>query len=346
MKQTNWAHAIAMQVGVVPLSFGPPGVGKTAFHRFLADLSHRDFIQLILRQRTPEDIGGIPVVQRNGELTYVEYVKSAEMQLAECGKTVLLLDEFNHATPDVMGAAQELINNPPPECWMAACANPLSQATDGHELAPAVVNRMVILEWELDLDECYGAWTRGNIYAEPELPMVPDDYMQTASVWGGVIRECRDQLDTFINIVPVQGDVPYPFPTVRSITNFIRLMAACDAVGANDATRSKIGIGTIGNRAWHLIDSQMRAMEDQPVEDPATFDVPDEFMAARRVVTCMVAAVRKDRDAWWVRARQLAGKVFYKHNELGISMYEQIAPMRIRNAPVCADSLSRFVATN
>lgn len=342
MSQLNWGHAIAMQCGVVPLSFGPPGVGKTAFHRSLAKKTGREFIQLILRQRTPEDIGGIPVVQRNGDIAYVEYVKSLDLLTAERLPTLLLLDEFNHAPADVLGAAQELVNNPPSQCWMGACANPLSQATDGHELPPAVVNRMVILEWHTDHETVRDAWIHGLAhFNEPDVPIVPADYMQYASDWGVAANNCFDTLQ--LGHVPEQGDEPVPFASLRSVTNFIRLMAACDSLNVDPWVRRELGAGSIGMRAADLIFSAWEAMQDdRSVFDVDAWTVPKLFQEQRAAIQAAISHVRNDRTLW-VNARKMVAKLHDVAPELAVSAAKTLVPMRPADAPRFDDLVSRHM---
>jgi hypothetical protein len=343
MIQRNWAHAIAMQCGVVPLSFGPPGVGKTAFHRALAKASGRHFIQMILRQRTPEDIGGIPVVQRSDGLTYVEYVQSAEMQLCNNAPSLLLLDEFNHAPADVLGAAQEMVNNPPANCWMAACANPLSQATDGHELPPAVVNRMVILDWEADDSTVFDAWQSGlSGFCEPLVPIVPADYMATAGAWGTAAFNAKHALD--LGVVPNQGDEPVPFASLRSVTNCIRLMAACDAVGADPQVRIKMGNGCIGAKAFDRLCSAYDALTaDGSIHDPQGWIVPIDFMQQRAAIQAAIAQVRHD-SSLWTNARIMVGRLYDKAPEVAVQAYKVLLGMRPDSAVPVRDELSRHIA--
>lgn len=66
MKQINWAHWIAGQAGVIPLSLGIPGVAKTASHQALAQATGRTFHAYMLDQSLPEDLGGYKVMDTAG----------------------------------------------------------------------------------------------------------------------------------------------------------------------------------------------------------------------------------------------------------------------------------------
>lgn len=334
-KQLNWAHFIAMQAGVVPLSFGSPGAAKTALHRGLANATGREFVQCILRQMMPEDIGGIPI-PHDFHLTSGKVPKTVKgvknllpefMLRAHHEPTVLLLDEFNHAGHDVMGAAQELINDPPPMCWMAACANPVEQSTSGVELAPPVVNRMCILQWETPVDEITAGWASGfKEYPTPDFPIVSLDYLDVyGKYWGEKLCTYKakypDAIEHGFPKDPAEGC--NPFCSWRSLTNVGLLMAACDSVGANWGTRSKLVNGCIGNAATSFLDMVKSDMLPDPEEllaKPSTLKLPPRFDRVRAIYQSVLSAVKNNNTAArWERAYDLAEIGFDQNAEASMA---------------------------
>ena len=314
MRQLNWCSAIATQCGVVPYVEGLPGVGKTAVFRTLAEKSHRRFVQCILRQMMPEDLGGIPVPAdiEIGGTVHRAVVKtlSEEMVRAQHEPTLLLLDEFNHAGHDVMGAAQEWINNPPALCWMIACANPVEASTSGIELSAPVVNRMCVTTWERPIADRQAGWLNGfKDYPVSNLPLVPSDYLDNfGKRWGELLVNFEQRVPHLFgeNAFPKDpSKMCQPWPSDRSWTNVGILMCGCDAVGANEETRSKCVRGCVGDGAACEF---MAYMEQQDLPDPyellenphtlniqnATFDV------ARAVLMSVLGAVQAlaTPEAW------------------------------------------------
>lgn len=329
--QNNWAHAIATQVGVVPISYGPPGVAKTAWHAALAKLGGRKFLQCILRQMMPEDFGGIPTpqfflidgVQHQG----VKQLLSEPMLRAMHEPTLILLDEFNHAGHDVMGAAQEWINNPPPNCWMAACANPVEQSTAGVELAAPVVNRMCVLEWDVPIDGILAGWESGFMaYPDPIIPLVPSDYLQVnGKYWGEQLMAFRLRYpDMFEDGFPKDpNEACNPWLSYRSMTNCGRLMAACDAVGANKTTRTKLINGTIGRAAGkqfltHIADMDLPNPEDL-LRNPSSLKLPVRFDRTRAILKSVLSAVQGTGADRWEQAFDVLEVAFTQQPEASMA---------------------------
>lgn len=330
MSQVNWAVAIAMQVGVVPLCYGGPGTAKTAFFRGVARAAKRNFLQCILRQMMPEDLGGIPspamLLMSDGK-TYqgVKHLLSEPILRAQHEPTVLLFDEFNHAGHDVMGAAQEFINNPPANCWMAACANPVEQSTSGIELAPPVVNRMCVLDWQVPVDGILAGWESGfSAYPEPRIPIVPSDYLdQYGKAWGQKLAEFHQQhRDVFDKGFPENPDeASNPWPSYRSFTNVGKLMAACDAVGASKSTRRKLVRGCVGEAAalqWERFTADMELPDVEGLfANPSSLKLPNRFDRARAIMSMVINYVEDQPERWEI-AMDLIEHCFDQNQELAM----------------------------
>src|SRR5262245_32949922 len=154
--QTNWAYWIAGQAGVIPVALGMPGVAKTESTRALANSTGRMFLPVMLDQILPEDLGGYPVVRQfehNGQaLDVVQRVHDEKFIRARLEPSVMLIDELTNVGHAQQAAALQLMAEGIQCCWIFAAANPPEQAAAGVELTPPMVNRLCILNWEIDRD--------------------------------------------------------------------------------------------------------------------------------------------------------------------------------------------------
>lgn len=332
VSQTNWAYWIAGQVQVVPIAYGSPGTAKTAFCRSLANHTGRQFLQLILRQIMPEDVKGIPVpgkIEIGGvEHDGVRFLLNEDLLRARHEPTVLLLDEMNHAGHDVLGAVQEMINDPPPKCWMFAAANPVEQSTSGVELAPPVINRMCKLEWETPVNSIVAGWQSGFFsHPEPNIPIVPENYLDdSGEFWGKTLAEFHVRFrDLFDNSFPKDANLASePWLSYRSFTNVGLLMCACDAVGANKSVRSKLVRGCIGDGAANQFLQYVAELDLPDPEDlltrPDSLKLPVRFDITRTIIASVIGAVQSNSTpARWEQARDVLEVAFDQRPEAAMA---------------------------
>jgi hypothetical protein len=224
--QLNWAHWIAGQCGVIPLSLGMPGVAKTASHESLAKATNREFFPVMLDQMLPEDLGGYPVVRKmehpkmppefagTDRITIEQYHSrnhdrnNAKVTMQAKGLTlefdvmrrihdekfirarlvpsIMLIDELTNVGHAVQAAALQLMQSGIEGCWIFAAANPIEQAAAGVELSPPMVNRLCVLEWEHDEDAHDAGSMNGLAFPAPTIPVVEADYMSYHHRWGAL----------------------------------------------------------------------------------------------------------------------------------------------------------------
>ncbi|MFA7677092.1 MAG: hypothetical protein WCY34_02860 [Candidatus Omnitrophota bacterium] len=262
MQYYNMGYAIALQTtpfgGPVPAAVAHPGTAKTAWNRAVASAGNREFIQCILRQKMPEDIKGVPSpddIEINGHVYRgCRYLMDQDMLTATHAKSHLFLDEFNHAGDDVLGAAQELVNSPPPNAWVSIAMNPVESSTSGRELAPAVVNRLCVVPWERPVDSRRAGWLNGfRNYPAPAIPLVPEDFLDTCGpAWGQIMCDFEDANMELFGEEAYPKDVNKacdPWPSDRSWTHVGILMSACDSVGAGNAVKAQLVEGCVGEAA-------------------------------------------------------------------------------------------------
>lgn len=258
MKQTNWPTYIACQTGLVPLALGIPGVGKTACIQALAAATGRRFLPLLLDMMLPEDLLGVPVprtIDIDGVAhDCVRHLLDETFLRASLQPCVVLVDELTNVGHSLQAAALTFINSPPPKSWVIAAANPVDKAAAGVDLAPPMVNRLCLLNWERPREARRQGWKNGfRDYPAPEIPIVPESYLDDfGCYWGSLLCQFEDAYPELFDEEaypkePAKASEPYP--SDRSWTNVGRLLAAADAVGASPGVKHRLIAGCVGTPA-------------------------------------------------------------------------------------------------
>jgi hypothetical protein len=339
MRFYNMGYAITLQTtpfgGPVPCAVGLPGSAKTAFGKAMEGASGRRFVQWILRQCMPEDIKGIPAPDdiEIGGTVYrgVRYLPSEDILRAQHEPCIVMLDELNHAGDDVMGAAQEWINNPPAASWVCAAMNPIESSTSGRELAPPVVNRMCIVPWERPVDSRRAGWVNGfKNYPAPSVPVVPPDFLDTCGpAWGQIMCDFEDaNMDLF-------GDEAYPkdinkacdpWPSDRSWTHVGILMAACDSVGAGNDVKAQLVEGCVGEAArtkfmQFLLHAGLPDFE-QLLVMPESLKLPARYDLARAIMVGVIGRVTLEASPMrWEAACDVIERAYDQQPETAVSVF-------------------------
>ncbi len=134
--------------------WGSPGTGKTSVVRALAEDLDWPLEVVIGSIREPADFAGMPVVVDGG----VRMAPPAwATRLAESGVGLLFLDELTTSPPAVQAAMLRVVLERvvgdlalPPGVRVVAAANPPEEAAEGWDLAPALANRLVHLDWPVN----------------------------------------------------------------------------------------------------------------------------------------------------------------------------------------------------
>lgn len=332
--QTNWAAFIAAQAGVVPAIEGDPGEGKTAIWRSLAEHHGRRFIQFILGQKLREDIGGVPVpatIEIDGvQYPCVRSLLSEEIERARREPTVWLFDELNQTSHDVLGAAQEWINNPPANCWMAAAYNPVEHSTSGLEFSAPVVNRMCLLKWEKHNDTRRQGWANGfRNFPTPEFPTVSPDYLEHfGPKWGQLLCDFEDRKPIhFTNTFPEKPEQALqPWRSDRSWTNCGKLLAAAESCGASKAVRFDLACGCVGRgpatEFLAYVDALDLPSPSSLIADPSSLVLPKRFDLARAIISGVIGHVKREGDGkTWEKGYDVLEYAFEQQREVAISAH-------------------------
>lgn len=162
----NWvALRAALAANIPTILWGDPGIGKSAAVKYLCRYDARDMVTVFASLREATDFDGLPYVDggqlRRSPDDWVQDLLAADNPL-------LFLDEASNLPPSVQVALLAVLwerqsgrVDLPAETRIVLAANPLESATDGFMLSAANTNRLLHLQWELDVDRYHRGWLAG-----------------------------------------------------------------------------------------------------------------------------------------------------------------------------------------
>lgn len=334
MKQTNWAYWIAGQAGVIPIALGMPGVAKTESTRALAKAARRRFLPIMLDQILPEDLGGYPVVKEmdhdGRKVEVMRRVLDEKFVMARLEPSVMLIDELTNTGHSTQAAALQLMAEGIDGCWIFAAANPPEQAAAGVELTPPMVNRLCVLEWEIDRDAIRQGWRSGLTFPAPVVPLLPTNWMDNAGKWGALMCEFESRFPALLDAYPKDpAKASQPFPSPRSWTNVVKLLAAADSADADDEVRSRLVYGCVGMEAgtqflvW--LSQQGLPNPEDILANPSTLRLPQRGDMAVAIMSSVLARVTANNTPErWERGRDVLGVAFGQSQEIAIAAHGKL----------------------
>lgn len=346
--------ALAVGARVPTLVWGPPGTGKTSAIRELASSAGLPCETVIASIREPSDFAGLPVVERSNGSVHVEMAPPLwARRLAQAGTGVLFLDEISTAPPAVQAALLRVVLERtvgdlvlPDDVAVVAAANPPEEAASGWDLSAPLANRFCHLDWTVDgrsvADGLSGGWPGASV----GLP---------APGWERRIPVARSWVGGFLRVRPtlavaVPEDVSSAgraWPSPRSWDMASRLLAACDAAGADELVRSLLVRGSVGTAAGIELLSWLAEADlpdpEEVLADPDSFVLPERGDRAFAALSSVAAAVAADpsRDRWsrgWAVFARAAGSAL----DVAAAASRQLVRCRPDGAPV-PDEVHLFV---
>jgi len=355
----NSAYYIAMQAGRTPLGISWPGCAKTASIAAFAKAVNRRLYVLIGSIREPSDFG-IPFLSDQKVDCQIEGIdtKIAHFTLAapqwvtdlwqinpetgERDKWVICFDELCCCPPAIQAGMLRVVAENyvgdvklPDDVWKCALTNPTEMATNGFELEPAMANRMVHLDWDMDWATWDDGMSRGGQFTPPRFSIVPEGWEKGKAEVGNTFRSFRrHKSDAFHPSVDMNGDVAcnratmaHAWPSPRTWDMAMDCRAAGIAAEADRSTLAQLLEGCVGPTArefttWEehldlpdpkvLVDGAVQAVKDGanvPYKHP---DRPDKVMVmlgsiANHVVGDLSDETRYNKIRW-----EAATHLFYE----------------------------------
>lgn len=148
--------------------WGPPGVGKSAIVRSVAEKNGCAFIDLRLAQMEAIDIKGLPVPEKDG----VHWKISSAYPRDEQSRGILFLDELSACDRTIQTAAYELILDRKlgddyrlPDNWLiVAAGNRIEDSASAVSMSSALANRFLHVELEYNTKSWMEWAMRSNIH--------------------------------------------------------------------------------------------------------------------------------------------------------------------------------------
>ncbi len=132
--------------------WGPPGIGKSSVVKKVAKDCKLELVDLRISQLAPTDLRGLPFIEK-GQAKF-----APPSFLPTAGGGILCVDEFNMASPSMMGIAQQLIldrqvgDYSVPEDWFIIAAGNRTEDRAAVSQMPApVANRFIHFNVDADL---------------------------------------------------------------------------------------------------------------------------------------------------------------------------------------------------
>jgi len=232
--------------GLPVIMWGPPGIGKTAMlEQVSQEMGRGDPIVLILSIIEPQDVGGIPYVDKPparakkaaGKGRSFDYARPKWLDhLGDNG--ILFLDELTSAGPQTMAAALRVLGERvvgfeklPEGVAIVAAANPIEQAVGGFELPPPLANRLIHIEWPIPSVAQWSEWITNTVTLNP--------------VAKRIVRAVVANPDWLMAKEPLPNEA---WPSPRSWTRGLQAITAYDPKAGNlDRIAETILEGAVGH---------------------------------------------------------------------------------------------------
>ena len=288
MKPSECIEAVetAVTAGEVPFLWGTWGSGKSESVEDLAKRLGRKLYQIRLSLIDPVDLRGCPVVVTDEEGNHLTKWGYPSFFPTEPGSMVFF-DEMNTGLPQVQAACYQLIldkacgeHKLPPDTAMVCAGNREADGGITHKMPRPLQNRLVHLDWELDVDD-WVAWALAN--------GIRTDII--AFIRFRRILLHQDWIDQDANREAIsQGKKPEKKsedgakkgkPSPRTWVKLSHLMDACETKGASSSVEFGLAVGCVGEGpgteylSYRRIASSLVTPE-QIIMAPETAPIPDQ----------------------------------------------------------------------
>lgn len=207
----------------IPYLEGPPGCGKTAISKILAQKMNARLFIVYLAQRAGNEIHGIPVVRKETlslggrEYSVIEqappdYAVQAAQDAEQGAFSWILFDEFNQLSPSDVGQAMSILTErviggvalDRRSIGIIATGNPPELSAGGWHFPPAATRRVVKFRFELSAEAfaAVNAFPSNWGYPLPEIEKFGKK-LETALRW-----KKRQEIAAFVRKSPAIFELP------------------------------------------------------------------------------------------------------------------------------------------
>lgn len=325
MSDFRWtveAVAICVQAGVACLITSQPGDAKTSVVGAVFEQLCKEHHTSIVALHEPPEYGGYPVPREDGvALLPVAWVN--RLALVKDGRAGLFLDEIGNGAPATRAAAMRGILDGTwgekniPQLSTVAAQNPPECSENGTELSAPLANRFCHLPWDMPVEYWVEALLAG--FPKPKVTRLPAKWEEHVPWARGLVAAFASVKPHNMKAMPrEQSARSGPWPSFRTWTMTIQLLAACRAVGfgvEHDVTRLCVA-GCIGEGGalefltW--VTEQDLPDPEAVLKNPKSLVLPERGDRCYAVLTSIVAAVlahntpERWKAAWDVLAQAVA----------------------------------------
>ena len=262
----NLAYFIAGQCGVPALSYGMPGVAKTATLGDLTKKQGRLLYTLTGSTREPGDIGGYPALSEAMGKAFMEIVPPKyliDAMDAEIGMN-LFIDEVMACPPAVQSAllrvAQErwVGDSPLPDTvHIYGACNPASITPNGYPFEAPSSNRWYHHHWIFPREDWLAGMREGGYFPLPDVPVLPDNWEENMMEMGSLVSQFHKRTGKFL--MPEENEEGEPvlsaverskaWPSPRSWHNATKCLAAGMSLDVDMDVSKQLVEGNVGEGA-------------------------------------------------------------------------------------------------
>lgn len=276
---------VAIPLNIPTMMWGPPGVGKTELTGQVCDELGKKMIDVRLNIRAPEDMRGLPIVDRANDT--VRWAAPSELPFEgsdhpdDC---VIFLDEINTAPPAMQVVGMQLVHERrcgehklKPGVRIIAAGNRQSDRAAANRMGSALANRFMHVEVAADLDG-WCVWAlKNNVPAElvAFLRLRPKYLHQfdpnrivnpTPRTWVMASRVVHTSVSQPVMLATLTGLVGQGYAAeFMSFLKMYRQLPNPDAILLNPGTadvptQPDVMYATMGALAAHVTESKMGAL--------------------------------------------------------------------------------------
>ncbi len=351
MSQLN-ALSIAVQAGVPVLTWGPPGIGKTAAVTMLADGLSLPLEVVLASIREPADFSGLPVIREDG--VHMEPPAWAK-RLVRAGKGMLFLDEISTAPPAVQSALLRIVLERvvgdialPDSVSVVASANPAEQCFSGWELSAPLANRFCHLVWSLDTHNWVEGMVRG--WTVSDLPHLSPDWEKSVPETQALIAAfIRHRPHLLLQVPKDETQAGKAWPSPRSWSMAARLLAAAQAVREEEDVVALLVSGCVGEGACRELLAWRRDFDlpdpEAVLADPAGLRLPERGDQAFAILTAVIAAATGSltEERWAAAWSVLAKAVEQGRKDIAAVAAKKLAQAKKPEFPLPQKELREFI---